>query len=384
MDLTGALLLGTRGDDVDYVEFLLSFTKDTKQAQLVLSRAAKDGSKVVMKLALDAGVDPNFDDGRPLMAAADQGFSDCISLLVAHGADPNANGGQVLLFGLMIEKKKIAIEKLLDLGVQPTVEAISKACKMDNLEDARLLLDRMHLDLDSALLAVCSSQDRTDLVAEFISRGANVLHDDCEALAVASAAGSTKSMKLLLDAGCDAGAGNSKALIRAVYSYSENMASVVSLLLEHGADPTVEDGRALREAADRPNCHPMFADSVQILLAAQKDLGRPIPGLQEALCGAARSFNPDAVDFIILAGADPAYHDGAAFREAAVRQDKMTFDLLVELSKTPLPAANASIADLLFSDHIRVDQTRYQMLVATRSWQDVSTLLESWTMTQAS
>ncbi|KAJ3023286.1 hypothetical protein HKX48_003737 [Thoreauomyces humboldtii] len=270
-DLLRAVIIAAEHQKLEYLEFLLPF--------------AKHGCFTY----------PNYKHGIALTAAVIKGSSPCVDLLLAHGADPNGRSDLLLR---ALNKPKFSVKKLLDYGLKPTVEAISQAFEVGDVDNARLLLDRM---------------DRTDLVVELINRGADVLHGDGKPLAVASEAGSLKTLKFLLDAGCDPRAGNGKALVQAVVSDGVDATSILSLLLDRGADPAVRCGRALREAASYGD-----TDMVRILLAGQIWDG-PIPGLHKALCAAVASGSLGTLKLILDAGANPAGSGGSAGERGGLR-----------------------------------------------------------------
>lgn len=54
-----------------------------------LSSAAKKGAETCVKLLLDAGADPNEEDGNALLRAAQNGHATCVELLLKAGADPS-------------------------------------------------------------------------------------------------------------------------------------------------------------------------------------------------------------------------------------------------------------------------------------------------------
>ncbi len=74
-----------------FVQFLLS--QGAKPSPNALHEASQDADVTIVKLLLDAGLDPNARDERgwtPLHVAMDWGKNDTANLLLSRGADPNA------------------------------------------------------------------------------------------------------------------------------------------------------------------------------------------------------------------------------------------------------------------------------------------------------
>ena len=88
-----------------------------------LNAAAFDGSTEIVRILLDHGADPNLGDGwsnNPLSAATEHESLDTMAVLIKRGAKVNDEfGNSYALWGAAMDGKVIAVNYLLDHGANP-------------------------------------------------------------------------------------------------------------------------------------------------------------------------------------------------------------------------------------------------------------------------
>ncbi|XP_043944651.1 ankyrin repeat, SAM and basic leucine zipper domain-containing protein 1 isoform X1 [Protopterus annectens] len=134
-----------------------SFSKDKYSVLMAACNARSVEEKIVkcVELLLSRNVNPNVSNSvlmTPLMLAAKEGYTQVITLLVAHGAEVNAqdiNGYTALTWAVYCEQKS-AILKLIEFGADKTLET------KDGKTPAEIARRKQNSEV-FALLAVTSS-----------------------------------------------------------------------------------------------------------------------------------------------------------------------------------------------------------------------------------
>jgi len=170
-----------------------------------LRKAAQDGDVAAVAQLLGEGADPNQSDA--LFAAVERGQQATADYLLAHGAKPNR----------WIDGR----DRLPMSAEGSAVFAAAKAGNRRLLED----LKKRGADLDAESIQRETAGETSLIIA--VRRG------------------NVDAARLLVECGANANrksANGDTALLEAVFA-RENAASLVKLLLAHGADPDIKDGQ---------------------------------------------------------------------------------------------------------------------------------------------
>ncbi|KAK4455223.1 ankyrin repeat-containing domain protein [Podospora aff. communis PSN243] len=190
-----------------------------------LQAAALNGHTEIVTILLDHGADPNsfsnrVTDGTALQAACTTGNTEVVRALLARGANPNYGAGELtnpLTAATNIGYGDI-VELLLSYRANPNVfggfdgstplinAAVSLPAKyLSMLMDYGAVVDQMDPDEDTALIMSAAVGDNA-CVEALLARGANVhlagKHNG-SALHAAAAGGHTETCRLLLQRGAD-------------------------------------------------------------------------------------------------------------------------------------------------------------------------------------
>lgn len=273
--------------DIRLIELLLQGganigTRDNGGRGLV-QLAVKDGRYKVVDLLIKAGAD--FESGEqdedaliydrpPLVVAADQGFLECVRVLLHHKADPNVecvNG--TALFNAVYENHLDVARLLLEHEPKPDMDVIPEG--------------------NSTLLICAIRKGNTQLASLLIEHGAklDVVDENTDLccktpLSRACFEGNLEMVKLLLENKADVnytGDVSDQPLFRALY---EDHTEVAKYLLENGADPmwTGSDGMgSLHGAFNHPgmipellkrgvpiDCHGIFGTALHMAASDDK------------------------------------------------------------------------------------------------------------------
>jgi ankyrin repeat protein len=174
-----------------------------------------------LKAMLDQGASPNTPDARqitPLMVAAEVGSLDAMKMLIARGADVNAQNtsGSTALMWSVSDAKKVRL--LLDHGAD-----VNKTAKSGR----------------TALIIAAYTNQSADVVRMLLGKGANVNAMDARKVTPiygATFAGDTATIKLLLDAGADPNVADTFVGLTPLMNIAGNRnAAAVKMLLAKGA-----------------------------------------------------------------------------------------------------------------------------------------------------
>ncbi|KAK5655319.1 hypothetical protein OQA88_5886 [Cercophora sp. LCS_1] len=302
-----------------------------------LAGAAIVGDVEIATMLLDAGADVN----RPLSpsarfggalaaAASDAKSSQVLELLIEHGADVNAQGGNNgSPLGEAAAANNIdALEMLIAQGADITMQfstggfgnALETAAHHDSTMCLRALLqqgaDLHYTSLNSVYgnaLAAASNSGALECLSELIQAGADVNQPIPggkfgSSLAAAAAGGDLDSLKMLIEAGAEVQRdlpigwfGN--ALIAA--SYGKNP-DCITCLLDHGADVNATASTGYYGTPLLAAVLTRDVESVRPLVeeGADLDLCLPVGKYGSALAAAASMDSLDMVEALIQAGAN--------------------------------------------------------------------------------
>uniref|UniRef100_A0A8C5MX92 Orc1-like AAA ATPase domain-containing protein n=1 Tax=Leptobrachium leishanense TaxID=445787 RepID=A0A8C5MX92_9ANUR len=270
-----------------------------EEGQTPLALAAHQGHLNVVKLLLQHGAQHDHTDGRgwtPLRSAAWGGYTDVVEVLLASGAQPDACGpdGRTALRAAAWGGHDGAVKALLEAGAQ---------------------IDRADEDGRTPLIAASYMGHRyvTELL---LAAGADVNRCDAEgrsALAVASLCVPTGNeypmlVSQLLEHGADPELEDKDGVTPLLVAAYEGQAEIAELLLEAGANPDREDkGRMTPLLAAASGGH---AEAIRVLLLWGSTIDvKDAEGRSALELAAAAGGGEQAVRVLLARGLDENHRD---------------------------------------------------------------------------
>ena len=248
MDLTNAC----RSGDTERVRLLLLDGIDpTANNNRAIKYACHNGHSEVVKLLLEAGVDPSVDDNYPLKVACQNGRVEVVKVLLQDPrVDPSVDDNYAL--NVACQNGHVEVVKvLLAAGVDPSVndnQPIQGAYFNNHFAVVKLLLEDERVDPsfeDNELIKSACRRGNIELVRLLLQDPrVDPSVNDNEPLSEACKGGFIEIVKLLLRH-------PRVSLPEGIIStacYGPGGPELVLLLLHAGADPSVNDNLALREA----------------------------------------------------------------------------------------------------------------------------------------
>ncbi|KAL8632574.1 hypothetical protein Q9189_001726 [Teloschistes chrysophthalmus] len=267
-----------------------------------LCAAASNRQPDAVQLLLNHNAEPNLfcnEYGTAIQQASSRGLIEVIELLLAHGADVNLNREPF--------KSKDDDDDLITALQGAAANADEATIRLLVANGANLTVERDDSVYKSALHAA-ACYGMADNVRVLIELGADVglqggRWGTC--IQAAAAKGQTETIAALLDAGADVNVHHLRyygsALIAAINNSNHD---AVRLLLERGADPTLDAGSKYK--------YPIIAaarlwnngDEVQLLIDAGADVNASGGEFHTALIAAAVDGNDKTMRVLLDAGAD--------------------------------------------------------------------------------
>ncbi|KAI0479765.1 ankyrin repeat-containing domain protein [Xylaria cf. heliscus] len=188
--------------DVKTFHILLDGGKRVKAARgfygTALRAAAANGVTELVQMLLDQGIDPNtrmegydgvfnrdYDEynareGDALCAACEKGYAEIVLMLLEKGANPNVKGSRVALEAASMGGHKDIVQMLLEKGANPNVErpycdtALVAAAKRGHKDIVRMLLEK-GANQESCITALKAATERKhkDIVQMLLEKGTN-------------------------------------------------------------------------------------------------------------------------------------------------------------------------------------------------------------------
>lgn len=191
--------------------------------------AAASGKVDIVEAALKAGKSPNIKRpgfGSLLKVATVHKQLEVIKLLLAHGADPRAEGNEALVEAAVSAERMDILRCLVEAGAWVTKP--KDTCYQGDV-------------LVSAVLT-----GNVEILEYLLKHGADPKGTwpiaDTTALQLAAERGDVSIMKLLLDAGADVNHRDSNGMSSLMLACKKGQQAAVEFLIAHGADSSFADG----------------------------------------------------------------------------------------------------------------------------------------------
>jgi ankyrin repeat protein len=238
---------------------------------VALSSAAAAGHPEIVRMLLDAGADVNADSGAALTAAA--GHAEIVRLLLDRGADVNArrSDGLTPLMSAAGAGRVETVKLLLERGADPNTKEsaggltplLFAAKYSDEPEVIRTLLiagaplEAKNIYGETALM-VAAREGNLTAVRTFIAAGANVNAQSEQTgatplmIAIANGNSARKAgradqlptmIKSLIEAGADVNAKQKGDYTALMFAAQEGDGEAAQLLLKAGADPSAQNSK---------------------------------------------------------------------------------------------------------------------------------------------
>ncbi|KAJ7635483.1 ankyrin repeat-containing domain protein [Mycena polygramma] len=353
-DYPTALILAASRGDCGFIRALLECgaapnLRGGKDGSALLS-ACCNGHGEAAKLLLQHRADPTTqgDHGAALSALSWNEHAEVVQTLLEHGQEMDVSalsihigdGGKYTALQAASKLRNIAlVELLLARGADINAEggvALQEACSTDNLAVVELLLERgadpnMQDGEYGTALQAASNSGHVAVVELLLARGADINIQDGEygtALQAASNSGHVAVVELLLARGADINIQDGEYGTALQAASNSGHVAVVELLLARGADINIQDGEygtALQAASYQG--HVVVAE---LLLARGADINIQDGEYGTALQAASNSGHVAVVELLLARGADVNIQGGyyGTALQAASRSGKIA---IVEL-----------------------------------------------------
>ncbi|XP_013384855.1 ankyrin repeat and protein kinase domain-containing protein 1-like [Lingula anatina] len=236
-----------KGDMQRLTNLLRDGTLDVNKIDLLggactpLHMAAQHGATQCVQLLLQHGADPNIQDWRgrtPLHWAVELGATQCVQLLLQHGADPNIQDGEGSKPLHMAARQDATqcLQLLLQHGADPNIQ--SKSIGRQTLLMGAGRRSPLHW---------AAQRGATQCIQLLLQHGADPNIQDIwwrhTPLQDAAEQGATQCVQLLLQHGADYNIQDLSARGRTPLhlAVKQGATECVQLLLQHGADPNIQD-----------------------------------------------------------------------------------------------------------------------------------------------
>jgi ankyrin repeat protein len=345
-DVPKALCLAAGDGDGKLVELLISYGADATPSRpcigdTPLLEAISHSKWDVVSILLDHGADPNATEGSesaPLVFAASEGNADAVSRLLAHGARINEKdgSGDTALIAASQEGHKDVVRLLLDNGADVAVK--------DHNGATALAVAR---DMDTADLLLANGADVNDLIPEWFGKDGNIDKKQREIFR-AVVVGNVKSVTAAWNKDANFRFRNGNTILDAAIVLGR--AEMVNWLLAEGADVDARNSAGLsplQVAATVSGDGDQEIAIMRFVLGHGAGINSADKSGTTALHVAAAVHNKDAVVFLLAQGANPLLRTKAGFTSLQVAQ-RSEFGTGVVGVETPTDIAkkNATISAL--------------------------------------
>lgn len=249
LDFQNLITAFTYSNRLGNTEIFKLFMQKGIDSDVALVVAATIGDIEILKVLLEAGVDPKARNSEALIAAARKRHIEIFKILLGQGADPKARDSDALVATAWSGCIEI-FKMLLEGGADPKSQ-------------------------NSQALIAAATNGKIDIFKLLLELGANPKAQDSQALVSAAENGHIEILKMLLANGANPMAQNSQALVNAV---AQGHIEIVKLLLEEGVNPDVQDFKPYIEAVKKDH-----KEIVHLLIQYGGDRERAQMGLEVEL-----------------------------------------------------------------------------------------------------
>ncbi|KAF7364328.1 ANK-REP-REGION domain-containing protein [Mycena sanguinolenta] len=302
----------------------------TEILQVISQRA---DSAEMIQLVLAHGADPNAEGtgGSILQRVSAAGHREIVKILLEHGADVNAvvaSGPSALISALTAGHAEIA-RSLIQHGAEMNAldEVLERASAAGHAEAVKILIEH-GADVNSAgALWKASTAGHVEVIKLLIEHGADVNRE--EALRIASAAGHAEAVTILVEHGVDVNAADDiggSALEQASEAGHER---IIKILIEHGAE--VNAGSSFRGPLQRASAAGHMK-VVKLLIEHGADINASDVHCWSSLQMASAAGHKKIVEILLEHGADvhAVGPEGTAWKHAMERGHEEVVKMLIE------------------------------------------------------
>ncbi|KAJ7187378.1 ankyrin repeat-containing domain protein, partial [Mycena filopes] len=277
-------LLGfaVENESTELVKILLDHGADSIHVSYSLTIAAAVGHIGIFSTLLARGgqVRGDFGNTTALFAAANNGHTEIVQLLLKHGAEVDPKGDSGPLFVAAEQGYTEILQLLLDQGSEvnsfraaTTSSPLQEASLNGHTQAVQLLLNygaKVNPDNDGEMpLDMAASNGHTEIVQLLLKHGAdvNLVIARPTPLQLAANYGHLQTVQLLLDHGAEVNPGKTYKTPLQVAA-SNGHTETVQLLLNHGAEVNTDNNAPtpLQLASSSPNDWEGYTQTVQLLL----------------------------------------------------------------------------------------------------------------------
>ncbi|KAJ7613773.1 ankyrin repeat-containing domain protein [Mycena polygramma] len=307
---------------------------------MALCAASEEGHEEVVRLLIEHGADINADGGQALKAASKNGKPGIVSLLIREGADINANGGCALRAASETGNAEV-VKLLIEAGADVDANegyALWSASQSGSAAVVKLLIEA-GADVNAKngwAFRTAAKHGDTEIVKLFIAAGISIGNIGPALGAALEGSGNTKVIRLLVESRGDItgsetrnaeivellieGSINTNSGLRV--ASADGSVALVKLLIEAGADVNANSGQALSAASEKGN-----TNTARLLIEAGANVNA---NSGEALIAASERGNTEIVKVLLAAGADVDANSGRPLRLASERAKTEVVKLLIE------------------------------------------------------